>query len=334
MPTTPHRQRPDAAAALATVAGLADNTHVQVVLFSAGENSFDARRLNLTADLADAFGALAQDFGRRLADRTPLPFDAGRKPDSYEVAYLPEDNVDGLDEVAAAVADATRLELFKGTPAHAAKLRFYVVGLHSRNPGWTHFIRAKGSSLRLQQTRKLAALMRRGTYDRLDSDSLLFDADFDAVVSDGVVLIANQSSFQRALGFVEQAQELARQTIEQLGPHLQIANFDDFRAAASSDLNMVAKLSSIAAKMAADPAYVATMTTANIIAFAEDKGIEIDTVEANDERQLEFHPDPTRRYRILKLLDDDYLHSQLTDLDYEANSDSPNSHNGRTTFNG
>ena len=34
-----------------------------------------------------------------------------------------------------------------------------------------------------------------------------------------------------------------------------------------------------------------------------------------------FHPDPQRRWRILKLLDDDYLHSSLTEFDYEVNSE-------------
>jgi hypothetical protein len=322
MPTTPRGHRLDPAAALAALGGLADDAQVQVVLFSTGQNGFDARRLNLTADLAGDFRALAREFGRRLTDRMPVPYDAGRKPDSYEVVYLPEDGVEDLGDVTAAVADATRLELFNGTPAHAAKLRFYVVGIYSRNPGWTHFIRAKGPTLRLQRTRKLAAVMRRGTYDRLNVDPLLFDADFDAVVSDGVVLVANQKSFQRALDFVEQAQELARQTIKRLRAHLQIANFNDFRDAASADLNMVGKVGSIASKIAADPAYAAAMTTASVIAFAEEHNIEIDTVEVDGERQLEFHRDSARRYRILKLLDDDYLHSQLTDLDYEANSKS------------
>ena len=60
-----------------------------------------------------------------------------------------------------------------------------------------------------------------------------------------------------------------------------------------------------------------------IVEFAEDHpecGVEI--AGTGDSAQLVFHNDPQRRFKILKLLDDDYLHSELTALEYEANSKS------------
>lgn len=65
--------------------------------------------------------------------------------------------------------------------------------------------------------------------------------------------------------------------------------------------------------MAASPAYAAAMTTDRLIAFAEERGIPIDTEEVSGVRQFVFIADPQHRWRILKLLDDDYLHSSLTD---------------------
>jgi hypothetical protein len=65
------------------------------------------------------------------------------------------------------------------------------------------------------------------------------------------------------------------------------------------------------------------MTAERIIDFAEERGIPIDTEEVEGERELVFRRDPQRRWRILKVLDDDYRHSSLTDTDYEANSKSP-----------
>jgi hypothetical protein len=57
--------------------------------------------------------------------------------------------------------------------------------------------------------------------------------------------------------------------------------------------------------------------------FANGRGIAMDTEVVNGSEQLVFHPDPQNRWRILKLLDDDYLHSSLTTVDYEVNSKSP-----------
>lgn len=76
-------------------------------------------------------------------------------------------------------------------------------------------------------------------------------------------------------------------------------------------------------ELANTPAYADAMTTEKLIAFAEERGIAIDTEESAGVRRLVFLPDPQHRWRILKLLDDDYLRSSLTELDYEVNSKSP-----------
>jgi hypothetical protein len=51
--------------------------------------------------------------------------------------------------------------------------------------------------------------------------------------------------------------------------------------------------------------------------------VQIDLEGPKGKEQLVFYPDPQRRWSILKLLDDDYLHSRLTAVDYEVNSKSP-----------
>ncbi len=128
---------------------------------------------------------------------------------------------------------------------------------------------------------------------------------------------------ERALGFIEQASTAALATLDTLLATVAVANAADLRAAAATDVNMIAKLRSIAQKMASSPAYATAMTTARLIEFAEEHGLEIDTEDRDGERQFVFSPDPQHRWRILKLLDDDYLHSSLTELDYEVNSKSP-----------
>jgi hypothetical protein len=314
---------PNAAGAIATAAGFPDGAQVEVMLFSGDLPNFEARRLNPTTSLADSFRSIAGRFANEVAGRTPVAYSPGRVPADYEVAWVSAGEVAGLTELLTSVEHPIDLELFEPDSAQARRLRFYVVAIQTPNPGWIHFLRSKGPTLRLRRTRKIAAVMRGATYDELAEDPLLFDDRFDAIVADGTALIINQGAFQRALGFVEQARALAAQTITEIAQQLAIANFDEFNTAATSDINMVTKLRSIAAKIAANPAYAAAMTTERIIAFAEAHQILIDTEEVDGQRRLVFHPEPARRWRILKLLDDDYLHSQLTEFDYEVNSKSP-----------
>jgi hypothetical protein len=250
-------------------------------------------------------------------------YSAGRTPAEYEVAYLRADRVDGLPEALAEAEAPVDLALFDPSSPAANALRFYIVATRTPNPGWIHFIRAKGATLRLRRTRKIAAIMRGAVYDELQGDPLVFDSTFDAIISDGVALVINQTRFERSLGFVAQAQTLARDTLTTLTTRLAIANVDDFVATASSDLNMIAKVRGIAERVVSNPAYAAAMSTERVIQFAEDNNIEIDVEEADGQPQLVFHAEPARRWRILKLLDDDYLHSQLTEADYEVNSKSP-----------
>ncbi|MDP9336034.1 MAG: DUF4868 domain-containing protein [Actinomycetota bacterium] len=239
------------------------------------------------------------------------------------MAYLPADSVPGLPSALDQAEEPADLQLFEPTSSVAETLRFYIVAIRNRNGGRIHFVRSKGTTLRLKRTRKIAAVMRGAVYDQLEADPLVFDATFDAIVSADVALVINQGAFERSLGFVAQAQELARETLTQLTERLEIANADDFLAAGSSDLNMVAKVRGIAEKLATDGAYANAMTTERLVAFATDNHIEIDVEVVDGNQRLVFHSDPARRWRILKLLDDDYLHSQLTELDYEVNSKSP-----------
>jgi Domain of unknown function (DUF4868) len=310
--------------AISELSDLPETAEVHVVLFSGTQiGELSAQRLNPTSDLAETFLQVARRWAEKVADRTPVAYGPGRVPASYEVAFVNKSAVQGLDDVLRVAEVAVDVELFTPDSPEANSLRFYVVSVYKPNPGWLHFIKAKGATLRLRRTSKIAAVMRGAAYDTLEEDPLLFDASFDAIVAHDVVLITSQSNFQRALNFVEQARQLALETINTLSQQLEIINFDDFSAAASSDLNMVAKLRSIADKMASNPAYAAAMTTERVVAFAAASNIEIDTEEVDGAQKLVFHSEPARRWRILKLLDDDYLHSQLTELDYEVNSKSP-----------
>ncbi|ORM38085.1 hypothetical protein BFL43_01440 [Williamsia sp. 1135] len=70
-----------------------------------------------------------------------------------------------------------------------------------------------------------------------------------------------------------------------------------------------------------DPAYAAAMTMPKLVAYVHaHPHIDIDVVGAGEDCRLVFDPSPARRFQILKLLDDDFLRSVLTEREYEAGS--------------
>jgi len=150
---------------------------------------------------------------------------------------------------------------------------------------------------------------------------MIFDSTFDAIVSRPHVVMTNQRNFESALDFLELARRDADATLRTITAAVPIKNRDAFLAAASSDINMLSKVRSIAEKIERNPNYATAMTLERLKKFSKDHaGVHLDLEGSPGNEELVFHSDVQRRWRILKLLDDDYLHSDLTSVDYEVNS--------------
>lgn len=161
-----------------------------------------------------------------------------------------------------------------------------------------------------------------GSYQELREEPLLLPNDFDAYLSSEIVVVSNQGNVDAIFGLLDAVRNLASETLRTITEHLRFANYEAFERAVVSDLNMLAKLRSIQA-LAKDPKYRARMTMEQIIEFArQHPHLEIDFEGPEGGEQLLFHSDARRRWRLLRLLDDQFVRSLITELDYEANSKS------------
>jgi hypothetical protein len=318
--------QPNPLEALASTSDLPQGTETRVSMFVQlpGDGGFHGFALNPGSDLANDFRQASQAFAQSLLNRrTMVAYVAGRKPDDYELAWLTVAEATELGPIIERAEDPTPMELFDPGSAEARHLRLSVVSLRKQDGKWSHFVREASLRSRLARSGKIAAIMGDGAYDRLETDVLLFDRHFDAIVSRGLVFLVNQRQFERATGFTERAGEAARSTLQAITAQLRINNLAGLLAAAATDTNMVAKLRGIQAKMSESEAYAKAMTMPTLVTFLKARPeLQIDLEGPAGKEALVFYPDPPRRWRILKLLDDDYLHSQLTQIDYEANSKS------------
>lgn len=308
--------------ALTYATGFSAEAETKVTLFA--ERQSDEPMLGFSLGigegLAGDFRNVATQFALALSARTLVPYTPGRKPDDHELVHLPASEVPELAHIAEVIEGPTQLEVFKPDSREAGRLRLYVVSVRRSSSQWIHFPRHMSSRSRLVRSNKIAAALMGGVYDRLEADVFLFDQSFDAIVSQGFAFISNQGQFERSLGFLEEAGEAASETLVKITGQLRIKNLDALLVAASSDNNMISKIRGIQAKMSIDETYARSMTMEKLTEFIRSSGIEVDVEEQDGQEHLVFYPDPPRRWRILKLLDDDYLHSQLTSLDYESNS--------------
>jgi hypothetical protein len=283
--------------------------------------AFEAEQLApLSSDLAEQFSESADSELSTIKRSTLVPYSAGRKPDRHEVATASLEEVAPLRAALGSIERYGDLGLFDPDGEMAGRVDLYVVTVNAAS-GPIHFLRRTSAKKRLKQTNKITAIWSGRVFESLEDDPILFDTSFDAVVDGSEVYILNQRSFEQSLDFLEAARHAAEATVDAAIANLSLANRDDFLAAVTSDINMISKTRSIAERLR-DPEYAERMTVENLLKASEQHpeiDIDWDHDEDGDPR-LVFHPDVQRRWRLLKILDDDYLQSLVTDWVYEANS--------------
>jgi hypothetical protein len=311
-----------AALALCGSMGTAGTAEIIVAADASAGAPPSLSRLNQTQALSDEFRGMASRYGGRVADLTPRAYEPGRKPDTGEVAWLTATSVPLLQSIVGALSQPISIPLYVPRGDDSTRLRFSVTSVTSGNRV-LHLFRVMSPQARLSRSRRLAVIFRQGTFDELRDEVLLFDDRYDAVLIDGYVLITNQSAFERMFNYLVELQARAATVFDSVTANLRIRRMDQLRNSCVTDVNMMRKLGSIEHRLASNPRYRAAMTMEKLVPFIRNHphvGIEIQGRGRSIE--LVFYSDPQRRWQILKLLDDDYLNSELTDLDYEANSKS------------
>ena len=84
---------------------------------------------------------------------------------------------------------------------------------------------------------------------------------------------------------------------------------------------MMAKMASIKRSLDDDPRYAQAMQMDRLVPFVRSNpGLGITLSGPASAPEFVFDPSSRNRFKILNLLDDDYLRSVLTDREYEATS--------------
>jgi hypothetical protein len=175
------------------------------------------------------------------------------------------------------------------------------------------FFRKYDPKKELSRSKWFAALFSEGQYNRITEPTFLFDDEIDCFARANYIFSRRKHDFQQIFGFFEQLREKAGECLKMIGDRVPIAGFAEFAESCESHLTKLAKLNNIAAKP-----YLATVTIKDLKKTINKFNLGVRIVRENGVEKIQF--DPTDRWVILKLLDDDYLGSIMTKLQYEVNS--------------
>lgn len=172
----------------------------------------------------------------------------------------------------------------------------------------------------LAHSNRILAFWKDDQFTSLDAEPLVIDRALRLFALHDVAVMKTNSAYESLFGALPELKVQAAATFAATFGTLDIVGADELQAACESDINMMRKLSSIAHKMK-QPGYPAALDMPSVLNFlARNPHIDVPVDTSGDTPALVFSSQPQHRWALLKLLDDDFLRSDLTNINYETNS--------------
>ena len=197
------------------------------------------------------------------------------------------------------------------------RLRYWAVVLTAPDGTKAYFFRSFTASAELKRKKGAAFINRSGSFTVVDDEIFIFDEEIDCFVFDGYVYVLRKRDFRRIFDQIAAVLAKAKAAALDLHRKVPIANFGEFEAACSSDSRLADKLLAIRGRD-----YFNRLSYQMLQPVIAQFQLTIPTKTVNGATQLVFESKPATRFQILRLVDDDYLRSSMTNHDYEVNSKS------------
>lgn len=291
---------------------VADKEHA-----GSGAPPFEVQRLDMSKGLAEKFrDTVSNGIAARAENRLAIPYTTGRKLDRHEIFYVKlEDNSD-MSSTLDYVESTPSAKVFEKKEDFGQRMAFYCIVFEGKNGKRAAFYR-KHSSKNELSSNLVALIVEKNHFDRLKQRAYLFDNKTDFFTWGGYLFVKGAYNFRLIFKRFEKLQDEAKNNVDKIKQVVPIENGDEFLKACQSQPQMASK----AARVASQP-YLDDVTMDDIEKTIDEFDLDINIIKKNGEKKLAFEKDVSRRWIILKLLDDDFLGSIMTDLKYDTNSKS------------
>lgn len=290
---------------------------IALAIYGDDDETPSYRSLNITEEVATDFSHMAIERVKKIArlsetgDIRLLEYSADYKPEQHEVEFLSlQDDVIGT--MLRSVPSPAQIALLGDLDDFVDQLRFYALILSGSNSRAVLF-RRYNRNKELLRSKNIVMKLIGEQYDRLSEPTFQFDSNLDAILFGNHLIILNKANFQHIFRYYEMLREVAEQSLATIEEHVPIANFGEFRESCFSHLQKLEKLKNIAQKP-----YLSEITMNDLKRTIEKFQLDIDVRTDNGAEVIVF--DVSDRWAILRLLDDDYLGSEMTGIRYEVNS--------------
>lgn len=284
---------------------------------SDGQAFPEGRALSLGSDAEAFFRTLIRTVVIDEIDQWSLrKLDPVYKPDYRQVEWSPVGAVDAVRFAINHWSNLSQLAPFAPQDdAYKRRLLYWVCALTGSDGSKAFFFRAFTASAELQRKRGAALVSRDGAFHRVEESIFIFKEAIDCFVFGGYVFVLRKNDFRRIFDQFEAVRKRARRAAQDLHARVPIANFDEFVDACTTQAALADKLLAVCGRD-----YFNTLSYELLKPIIDDFKLGIPTRDIDGQKHLVFGKAPDQRFRILKLVDDDYLRSTMTNHRYEVNS--------------
>jgi hypothetical protein len=243
------------------------------------------------------------------------PLDLTYKPEAGTVEWVDLATVPAVRAACERLAELGELSNFAPADDKYKKRLLYWAGVRQADGKRAFLFRSFSQAAELKRKKLAAIVVRDGPFELLDEQVFLFDENVDCVVYDGYVYVLRRNDYRRIFDQLEQVRHAALTAAARLNERVPIQNFAEFAESCANQPAMADKL--IAVERRDYFPQLSYDLLAPVIAEFE-LPIQIDNGDGNP--KLVFDSALEHRWRILRLVDDDYLRSSMTNHRYEVNS--------------
>jgi len=298
-----------------SVAQIAAVTPTLILGSGTSDEPLSLNRVILTKDVAQEFSDIAKNAVSQPDQIQLLAYSASYKPDQGEVLYISLAQDVKVKAIVDDLVAFQNISLLKGGVSATEDLKFYSLVFGSQKEARVVLLRAISEKIELSKGNRVAALLRDGTFSQLKQKVFLFDRRVDCIAAGGFLFIFNKSGFERLFQYYEQLRANAASTVKEVTKYIQISNIEEFTKACTTQVRFMDKMAAISKRP-----YLSKITINDIKKVIAVFNLSVPIVADDGVEKIVFETSPDKRWQILKLLDDDYLGSIMTQEKYAANS--------------
>ncbi len=250
-----------------------------------------------------------------IIEKEPEYIEYGIMPysDKKYVETIDKSDVPNLSQLIIQVSTSD-LDVFEDSKTN--KIFGYIVKIENANE--TLFLFRKYAAKKLLEADKIAMRFKQGNFQKLNYQIMAIDTVYDAALiikegdksSQSPVFIFNRSKFESMFSFIDFYEKEINETIKEINDMTLFNDVGEFIDLCKNDSRMIKKFARII-----KAGEFSKMSKENAKYVKETFNI---SWEFNKDGEIVVNKDNI--WSILRFLDDDYLHSDITDVNYESHS--------------